>query len=94
MSALADCPELVLAIGANLAVIETLGLQIAVLERAALARARPRDDFQRLLGVHGIGKALGPPRWRLPVPRRRPRRGRSRPARRPRPRARRPAPHA
>ena len=44
--------------GANLAVLETLGLQIAGLERAALERVRPRDDFQRLLGVRGIGKAL------------------------------------
>ena len=56
---MADRPELVLAIGANLAVIETLGEQVALVERAALERARPRDDFQRLLGVRGIGKALG-----------------------------------
>ncbi len=45
--------------GANLAVVEVLGQQIALVERAALERARPRDDFQRLLGVRGIGKALG-----------------------------------
>jgi transposase len=59
LAALADRPELVLAIGANLAVIGTLGQEIARLERAALGRVRPRDDFQRLLAVAGIGKALG-----------------------------------
>jgi transposase len=59
LAAMADCPELVLAIGANLAVIATLGQEIARLERAALARTRPRDDFRRLLAVAGIGKALG-----------------------------------
>ena len=58
LAALAECPELRLSIGANLAVLETLGLQIAGLERAALERVRPRDDFQRLLGVRGIGKVL------------------------------------
>ena len=58
LAALAACPELRLSIGANLAVLETLGLQIAGLERAALERVRPRDDFQRLLGVRGIRKVL------------------------------------
>ncbi len=58
LAGLADCPELRLSIDASLAVVETLGQQIALVEQAALERVRPRDDFQRLLGVRGIGKAL------------------------------------
>ncbi len=33
--------------------------QVALVERAALERVRPRDDFQRLLGVRGIGPGIG-----------------------------------
>ena len=43
---------------ASLAVVETLGQQIALVGQTALARVQPRADFQRLLGVRGIGKAL------------------------------------
>ncbi len=54
----ADCPELRLSIDASLAVVKTLGQQVALVGQAALERVQPRDDFQRLLGVRGIGKAL------------------------------------
>lgn len=47
-----------LAIHANLAVMQCLDEQIAQLERAILAQARLRPDFQSLLTVSGIGKIL------------------------------------
>ena len=48
-----------LAIAANLAVMHCLDEQIAQLERAILAQARLRPDFQSLLTVSGIGKKKG-----------------------------------
>lgn len=51
-------PEQALALKANLAVMDCLDEQIRQLERVILQQARPREDFQALNTVPGIGKAL------------------------------------
>lgn len=51
--------DVALAMGASLAVMGTLAEQIAVIEKAILARVRLAPEFRSLLTVPGIGKILG-----------------------------------
>jgi len=46
-----------LAVKSNLAVMQALEGQITELEKATLAHARLRPEFQPLLSVNGIGKS-------------------------------------
>lgn len=51
-------PDVKLAIKANVAVIETLTVQIEELEKHLRKRVRPRRDYRLLTSVPGIGEAL------------------------------------
>jgi transposase len=51
--------NLALAIESSVAVLKCLTEQVKRLEKAALKRARLREDFSRLLTVSGIGTVLG-----------------------------------
>jgi transposase len=52
--------DVTLGIQANVAVIQTLNVEIAQLERRILQRLRPRPEYRLLRTVPGIGDVLGP----------------------------------
>lgn len=55
---LGQCPEVTLAMSANVAVIQTLNAQIAKLETRLRNAVKPRDEFQVLTTTPGIGEIL------------------------------------
>ena len=58
IDAMALLDEQKLAMKANLAVMRCLDVQVKALERSILAKAKPRQDFQALKTVSGIGDVL------------------------------------